>query len=675
MPETKPFRFVFDHSMESEQLDAAGRKRKGTPLPTCTPERNAKKRQYERWGNEGASVLKSPPTVAVKEEPNFPQRSNAEQSSQTEGCGSQAESSPQDAENPSCTPADPTAAPTVDELNVSLNLLLQFPPDHQLYGAAIQVLAERHMKRLLESSLPVEKITKWLSKQLRKNGIGKATDRRQIYKALRDYESPRLTGWLKSTIPDEGLLGSICKEVLDSLGSHTKSRKKRKRSEGMLYNALAPSGLSANDVPADSVSSEASGEADSGKQQYAYRESSGCLASALCLRQADHTADFDREYFLSSGPSERTRLVKKYFREARDLFSHHALRHIIWSMDSLSDLDEENTRLLVESSWEEMAGDDQTRWGRLLSAVISKDNAGLCDDEATTILNQQGFLAHLVTRLGKRPVQRPLAASCPSRTCQPAHSNASPEQPTEDAGLRSCNSDRKLTSKQEAALSQPQDTTSSASTTLIPFVTWPPVPGTFTFLLPISGPGCPIADPFPAEAEAACKLAFGPKHAQGSVSQLSPHVWIARVAVTRLTEISDTLNTALWIRGFRFQPERLPIAPPRVFEADFSEMNGMPSSWIPKLVLDAFENAGELPEIREEQRSRSLRRRFVLYFQHSPRLFRFYMCIVLPMALGAEGREFVATFKPRDVHVPCWLCAKYHSEAICRYSKFVPYTT
>ena len=373
-----------------------------------------------------------------------------------------------------------------------------------------------------------------------------------------------------------------------------------------------------------------------------------------------HTqSDFDFEAFEGQTAEDRTRLAVKYFPDARTFFGHHALRHQ-FSVPWFQKISEDDACKRVDAAWDALSDADTQDWATLLHR--SHKQGDLFVDEAAALLSRQGVSENLMSESPAQgdPTRGDDVAT--QEQVQPESTTAPSAQP-QPLSVRSNELIEGLnqTSEQPATSSRP---------VMVHFVRWSGKLGTYTVLLPIGSPECPIADAFPAEVQEACRNAFSDRPGTPILHRLGSNAWIARIwkDSTTFNLTSYLLTRTLRLRGHSFRAFAAPRFPPIRFESSFSDAPDVLSCEVANHIRTAFASIEQpLPEIREEGRV-SVGRRFVVTFSTAPGFFCFY----LPIRAGDE-RPFLAIFRPRYVKGLCWLCRMRHEGSVCPRSRLVPY--
>lgn len=124
--------------------------------------------------------------------------------------------------------------------------------------------------------------------------------------------------------------------------------------------------------------------------------------------------------------------------------------------------------------------------------------------------------------------------------------------------------------------------------TFVPFVPYDPQPNTYSVLLLINTPTCPIPDAIPSEVLQACLTTFGHQDGDASIEQANDHAWIVSFTNKHPSEHPSLLGRPLQLRDCHFQSEFLPRQRLRFFEADFSAALDIPTDDIVREVRWAF---------------------------------------------------------------------------------------
>ncbi|KAK4500551.1 hypothetical protein PRZ48_008740 [Zasmidium cellare] len=511
-------------------------------------------------------------------------------------------------------------------IDCALKVLAEVPlDDDRFVPSAIKTFTEDHITPQLPPPFSLDSRISFVVQHV--HDQSRSQDRaQQVSSRLKNAEAMVFAAWVSSFVKDQDVIHIMCTLLLDNTSGFAR------RASGTVKTPQ-PTGTNPSKAiptpPSSSRTNSASG------------------------------ADFDVEAYASSKSANRKELARLHFPGPLDLFTYH-VEHFVQEDPA----DAASPWPHPQELWSRLDEEQRDKWQHLLSRLHIDGSKSLLKKGAHSLLAEQ-FLERSPPQVdlpdwsseaqSTLPVElEPLATPSveTAESIKPDDIKFSPADTDNNPSL----ADIPSVSDPPAPLAAPSHQLFTRPT-LVPFITHDPIPNTYSVLLPINTPTCPIPDITLPEVHAACLATFGQHHGDASVEQLSPHAWIVTFTGKARTDHANLLYRPLKLRDRYLRSEFLPREPPRFFEADFTAALHIPSDEILREVRWAFATEDQRPQLAQQLAYG--RRKILAYFVEPVELFRFYVPFV-GHPLNGDGTPFVACWRPMKIKARCWVCSETH---------------
>ncbi|KAF2159931.1 hypothetical protein M409DRAFT_60345 [Zasmidium cellare ATCC 36951] len=398
------------------------------------------------------------------------------------------------------TPTSTAPSNHASVVDCALKVLTEVPlDDDRFVPSAIKTFTEDHINAQLPPPFSLSSEVPFVVGKLRDRHADQ--ERKQhFFNRLRKAEAVTVASWISSTIPDRELLQLVCALLLESTSTSARSTSASNRTP------QPPATDPSKAIPTPPSSSRTN---------------------------SANGAEFDLQGYSSSNRADRREFVRLQFTRSIDFFTYH-IENFVRQYPAATTPSWPHP----PDFWSRLDEEQRGKWEQLLSRVHIDGLKCLLKKEAYDLLAEQLFQP--VTPETNFPDSSPgdgeetqgISTADSEQFAAPSVETCEAAKPVEPSQR-----DHLKRSPSEVGRTTPLADIPPPSApipphhlftrpTFVPFVPHNPIPNTYSVLLPINTPTCPIPDATTLEVRQSCLTVFGHQHGDASVEQVSPHAWI-----------------------------------------------------------------------------------------------------------------------------------------------------